>query len=103
MSNRDRIARAAAEADATARERDEKRKQAPAARAPSNRHRARNEPAQSNAGRMKLVWAVHAPNGSTVATYPYPQRSAADAEAERLTIEKDQKHYVQQAKVPIDD
>jgi len=96
MSNRDRIARAAAEARATAKERDEQQK-AKAAAPPSSGRRKKVEPV----GPLKVVWEVRGPNGKTVKTYPYPLKAAAEAEAKRLTEEHDTTHYVAQAKVPL--
>jgi len=53
-------------------------------------------------GRMKIVWAVCAPNGQIVKTFLYPEKGRADDEAARLTTEKGQPHRVRQEKVPLE-
>jgi hypothetical protein len=77
MSNSARIAKAAAEAEATSREKTEKaEKKAAAPRA--SRARAPKPPV-----RLKIVWTVCEPGGPALATFPYPERAAADADAAR--------------------
>jgi hypothetical protein len=77
MSNAQRIAKAAAEAEATEREKAEKKPAAP--RAPrASRARQPKPPV-----RMKVVWTVCEPGGPALATFPYPERAAADADAAR--------------------
>jgi len=68
-SNSERIAKAAAEAAAGATAAAAKPKTPAAPRAPA---------------RIKIVWAVGQPGGKAVKTFPYIERSAADAEAARI-------------------
>jgi hypothetical protein len=95
MSNRDRIARMQEEAQATAKEK---------ASAPPKEPKARKgAAAPPPAGRMKIVWAVCAVNGSIVKTFPYAQKASAEAEVARLTGEKQAPHHLRAEKVPFDD
>ena len=90
MSNRDRIARLQEEAELTAKERAApKEPKAKGAAAPP-------------AGRMKIVWAVCAVNGSIVRTFPYPQKEAAEAEVKRLTEETQASHHLRAERVPFE-
>ncbi|HEX5138038.1 MAG TPA: hypothetical protein VFY93_13765 [Planctomycetota bacterium] len=95
MSNRDRIDRMREEAAATAKEKETKAK--PAAREP----KARKGAAPVPAGRMKIVWAVCAVNGSVVKTFPYPEKAAAEAEVRRLSEQAP--HHLRAEKVPFED
>ncbi len=97
MSNRDRISRMQEEAAATEREKDEKRKTA------HKEPKAKKGAPAAPPGRMKIVWAVCAVNGSVVKTFPYPQKAAAEAEVARLTEEKQAPHHLRAEKVPFDD
>lgn len=54
-------------------------------------------------GRMKIVWAVCAVNGSIVKTFPYPLKASAEAEVARLTEEKQAPHHLRAEKVPFED
>jgi hypothetical protein len=76
MSNTERIQKAAAEAEAAALQKAS-RKAAP--RAPA---KPRTPTARPKA-RIKVVWAVGRPGLEPVKTYPYIDRSEADAEAAR--------------------
>lgn len=89
MSNRDRIDRMREEADAKAKEKPPpKEKKGAVAPAP--------------AGRMKIVWAVCAVNGSIVRTFPYPNKESAEAEVKRLTEETQAPHHLRAEKVPFE-
>ncbi|MFI5402882.1 MAG: hypothetical protein ACHQ1G_08100 [Planctomycetota bacterium] len=90
MSNRDRIDRMREEADAKAKEK-------PAPKEP----KAKKGAAPAPTGRMKIVWAVCAVNGSIVRTFPYPQKESAEAEVKRLSEEKP--HHLRAEKVPFDE
>jgi len=95
MSNAHRIANAAAEAEATQREKAEKAaKKAAEPKAP-RASRARQPKAPV---RMKVVWAVCEPNGPALATFPYPERAAADADAAR----RGRNCLVKPVKVPME-
>jgi hypothetical protein len=98
MSNRDRIDRMREEAAATEKEAKEKQKAAP--KEPKARKGAA---AAVPAGRMKIVWAVCAVNGSIVKTFPYPLKASAEAEVARLTEEKQAPHHLRAERVPFDD
>lgn len=77
MSNSARIAKAAAEAEATEKEKTEKAAKKPATPRAS-RARAPKPPV-----RLKVVWTVCEPGGPALATFPYAERAAADADAAR--------------------
>lgn len=95
MSNRDRIDRMREEAAAKEKEKAKKAKE------PRANARGATKPA-APAGRMKLVWAVADPGGRVVTTYPYPHKTAAEAEAKRLTTKDGRQHFVRSEKVPMD-
>ena len=92
MSNRDRIDRLREEAELKAKEKPApKEPKAPKAKA-----------AAAPAGRMKIVWAVCAVNGSVVKTFPYPLKASAEEEVKRLTEETQAPHHLRAEKVPFD-
>jgi hypothetical protein len=91
MSNRDRIARMQEEADAKAKEKP-----------PPKEPKAKKGAPAPAPGRMKIVWAVCAVNGSIVKTFPYPLKASAEAEVARLTEEKQAPHHLRAEKVPFD-
>jgi hypothetical protein len=97
MSNRDRIARLRDEADATARER-EAAQSARREREPSPRRPAAAAPPS----RVKVVWAVKDGAGAIVATFPYPDRKAAEKEALRRSEGGRHTFLVAPHKVPFD-
>jgi hypothetical protein len=99
MSNRDRIAKVAAEKAAERKEKAEKKKKAPARKKRATKKSA----APASGGRMKVVWAVCDQTGNSVKTYPYPARKEADTEAARLTESKSKPHFVRSEKVPMED
>ncbi len=74
-----------------------KAKEKPAPKEP----KAKAAPARE-AGRMKIVWAVCAVNGSIVKTFPYPLKASAEAEVARLTQEKQETHHLRAERVPFD-
>jgi hypothetical protein len=93
MSNSDRIARAAAEASAKAAEKAEKA----AKKAATPRTRKPREPKAPP--RLKIVWAVGDPGAAPVATFPYADRAAADADCAR----RGKNCQVRPLKVPMED
>lgn len=97
MSNRDRIAHAAAEAEAAAAEKAAKKaaKEAkPKAKRPSR--------AKAKEVRMKVIWAVCNSLGKVVETFPYPDKDDAEAAAQRLAGATGSTHEVRATKVPMD-
>jgi hypothetical protein len=92
MSNRDRITRMQEEANAKAKEK-------PAPKEPKSRKKSA---VAASPGRMKIVWAVCALNGSIVKTFPYPEKARAEAEVARLTAEKQSAHHLRAEKVPFE-
>lgn len=78
MSNAARIAKAAAEVEASDREKAEKAATKKPAAPRASRARAPKPPV-----RLKVVWTVCEPGGPALATFPYPERAAADADAAR--------------------
>jgi hypothetical protein len=104
MSNKERIARAAAEKAAGDKEKAVKKKKKTAKKKSTRKKTSRaskSAPAKS-AGRMRLVWVVCDQTGGPVKEYPYPERSEADAEAARLTSTKGKQHFVRKEKVPME-
>jgi hypothetical protein len=97
MSNRDRIAKMAAEKAAAAKEKAKKKKKAPA-----KKRATKKKAAAASGGRMKVVWAVCDQTGNLVKTYDYPKRGDADKEAARLTESKGKPHFVRAEKVPME-
>lgn len=75
-SNAERIARAAAEVEAGA--------AAKPAKAPRKPSKPRAPSVPKAPARIKIIWAVGQPGGKAVKTFPYIERSAADAEAARI-------------------
>jgi hypothetical protein len=93
MSNRDRIARMQEEAALTAKEKETKAKAAP--------KEPKKKGATAPVGRLKIVWAVCAVNGSIVKTFPYPDKASAEAEVKRLSEQAP--HHLRAEKVPFED
>lgn len=98
-SNRERIARAAAEAQAAADERAAKK---------STREKgeksgvARPKRAPKAPARMKVVWEVCSPAGAAIKTFLYPDKAAAEAATEALSKSTGRTHILRAAKVPMD-
>lgn len=53
--------------------------------------------------RMKIVWAVCDPNARVLKTFPYPDKPAAEAEAARLSKEREAIYKVRPEKVPMEE
>jgi hypothetical protein len=118
MSNRDRIARMAAEKAAEKKEKEAAKKtrsatskktatkktatKKTATKKTATKASSAKAAAAKPAGGLKLVWAVCDNTGATVKTYPYPERKNADAEAARLTTSKGKTHFVKNDKVPME-
>jgi hypothetical protein len=83
MSNAHRIQQMAAEAAATQREKAEK-KAATAAAGGEKKKRASRAKAPKAPARLKIVWAVGEPGGTSPKIFPYAEKAAAEAEAARL-------------------
>ena len=95
-SNRERIARAAAEAEVTASERAAKKASREKSGAPRPK-RAPKAPA-----RMKVVWEVCSPAGAAIKTFLYPDKAAAEAATDALSKSTGRTHILRAAKVPMD-
>jgi hypothetical protein len=64
--------------------------------------RAAKKPAVPKAApRLKIVWAVCDHTLKTLKTFPYPERRAAELEAERLQKAKGKEHVVRAERVPM--
>jgi len=98
MSNRERIARAAAEAQLEEAEKEAKKEAKKAAKATSS---ARSKPA-TKAVRMKIVWEVCNASGTAVKTFPYPDKAAAESVTANLSKSTGRPHVLRAAKVPMD-
>ena len=95
MSNADRIAKKAAEAEATLKEKAEKA----AAKAAAPKTKRVSKPREPKPPqRMKIVWGVGEPGGASSKVYPYAEKAAAEAEAQRLG----KGHIVKPLKVPME-
>lgn len=99
MSNRDRIARMAAEAEAAGKEKqaDRQARAESASRSGAAKSRAKRPPA-----RVKIVWAVCDQTGSQVKSYPYAEEAAALADAQQRTTATGRTHFVTRAEVPLE-
>jgi hypothetical protein len=95
-SNRERIARAAAEAEIAATERAAKK----AGREKSGAPRPKRAPKPP--ARMKVVWEVCSPAGATIKTFLYPDKAAAEAATDALSKSTGRTHILRAAKVPMD-
>jgi endonuclease YncB( thermonuclease family) len=84
MSNRDRLERLREEASLADKERSAKERK------------------ESNAGRMLAVWAIKDGMGAVVATFPYPRKADAEAEAARLREANRKTYIVAPHKIPFD-
>jgi hypothetical protein len=96
-SNRERIARAAAEAEIASTERAAKKAAKGDKSAAPRPKRAPKAPA-----RMKVVWEVCSPAGATIKTFLYPDKAAAEAATEALSKSTGRTHILRAAKVPMD-
>ncbi|HEX5137494.1 MAG TPA: hypothetical protein VFY93_11010 [Planctomycetota bacterium] len=73
-----------------------------AAKAKVKKARAAKKPATPKAPpRLKIVWAVCDHTLKTLKTFPYPERRAAELEAERLQKAKGKEHIVRAERVPM--
>jgi hypothetical protein len=95
MSKRDRTPRAADEARPVAAEKVAAEKKSGAA------PKLRPKPAIKS-GRVKVVWEVCSGTGKVVKTYPYPDKSAAEAQIRALTKSTGRAHLLRATKVPMD-
>ncbi|MCK6462075.1 MAG: hypothetical protein L6Q95_19505, partial [Planctomycetes bacterium] len=74
---------------------------APAAGKPK-KPKAERKPAVPKAPpRLKIVWAVCDHTLKTLKTFPYPERRAAELEADRLQKAKGKEHVVRAERVPM--
>jgi hypothetical protein len=52
--------------------------------------------------RMKVVWEVCGGTGSTIKTFPYPDKAAAEAQTKALTRSTGRAHMLRATKVPME-
>ncbi|MFO0980213.1 MAG: hypothetical protein U1E76_00440 [Planctomycetota bacterium] len=97
MSSRERLERKAAEAEVAAKEKTE-RKATPTPTRSSSR-----KSAVASVVRQKVVWKVFNAGFKEVAEFPHPKKAEADALAAKLTTESGTSHFVNAAKVPMED
>lgn len=101
MSNKERIARLAAEKQAEDREKEEKKKTK--AKAPKKPRASRSRTsATKSAGRLKAVWVVCDQSGSIVRTFPFSGQADAEKECKKLISDKGKLHFVKMDKVPME-
>ncbi len=109
MSNKERIQRKSAEAEATAVEKEKKKAASKAAKPkaasarPVGTRREKHGAASASPAttRLKLVWKVFNANGKEVAVFPYPEKTEADAMAQKLSQKSGSPHFVNGVKVPL--
>jgi hypothetical protein len=92
MSNRERIARAAAEAEIAAKEKTAKT-------APKKPSRSKRP---SPPVRMKVTWEVCDGTGKVLKTFPYPEKAKAEAEVEARRRSTGRSHILLPRQVPMD-
>jgi len=105
MSNKQRIAKAAAEAKAADDEKKTKKttsKKKAAKKTATRKTAARKAAATKSAGRLKLVWVVCDHAGSPVKTFAFNEKKLAEKEAKKLTEDKGKTHFVKSEKVPLE-
>jgi len=96
MSNRERIEKAALESAAAEAEKKEKK-------ASKARVKSEKKPTPSGARRQKIVWKVLDSTFKEIAEFPFPEKSAAEAEAAKRTEKSGRDHFVSRAEVPMED
>jgi len=113
MSNKERIQRKGLEAAAAAVEKAKKKEstavakaekpaKSPGASTKSGGSKSRLAGAPVPSQRLKLVWKVFNASGKEVAVFSYPEKTEADAMAEKLTTKSGQPHFVNGVKVPLE-
>ena len=102
MSSRERIERLAAEKEASEKEKAEQ-KEKTKAKKKKKKTPARRKKVGAAPKREKTVWKVFNSNYKEVACYPYPENAKAEAHAAKLTKKSGNPHFVNSAKVPMDD
>jgi hypothetical protein len=104
MSNKDRIARLAAEKDAERKEKAKKKAASKKKKATSKRKTTKRSSRSStkSAGRLKAVWVVCDQSGTPVKTFAYGEKAQAEKEAKKLTDDKNKLHFVKMDKVPME-
>ncbi len=105
MSNRERIQRQAMEIAATEKEKEEKtttKKTAKKKTAKKKTSGTTKKPA-ATAKRLRIVWTVFDDRLKEVASFPYPDKDAADKKAAALTKKSGKDHVVRPNKVEMAD
>jgi hypothetical protein len=100
MSNKDRIAKLAAEKAAEKAEKAAKKKTTKKKKATTRK--TTRSAATKSAGRMKVVWVVCDQAGGPVKTFAFNEEKQARAEAAKLTGDKGKTHFVKRDKVPME-
>jgi hypothetical protein len=93
MSNKERIQQLAAEAAAGEEAKAENKKKTTTPR----------KKATTAIERQKAVWKVFDSNYKEVACFPYSEKDEAYAKADVLTKKKNNKHFVNEVKVPMEE
>src|SRR5512146_902083 len=94
MSSRERLERMAEEASIEAEEKESK----PVVRKASGSRKTAPKPK-----RMKFVWSVVDANSKEIASYPYPAKGEAEAQAAELSEKTGKAHTVNCVRVPMED
>ncbi len=111
MSNRERIQRQAMENAATEKEKEEtKATKKTATKKTAKKKTAKKKTASSatkksatTAKRLRVVWTVFDDRLKEVASFPYPEKEAADKKAAALTKKSGKDHVVRPNKVEMTD
>lgn len=99
LSSRERLERLAAEKEASELEKaDQKGKKKAKKKAPARRKKVSATPK-----REKTVWKVYNANYKELACFPYPEKAKAETHAAKLTKKSGNTHFVNSAKVPMED
>ncbi len=100
LSNRERIERLAAEKKASEKEKAEKKDKP---KAKKKKTPARRKKVSAAPKREKTVWKVFNSNYKEIACYPYSEKPKAESHAAKLTKKSGNAHFVNSAKVPMED
>ncbi len=113
MSNRERIQRQAMEIAATEKEKEEKTatkktttKKKTAKKKTATKKKTAGSTTKKTAAtakRLRIVWTVFDDRLKEVASFPYPEKEAADKKAAALTKKSGKDHVVRPNKVAMED
>ena len=114
MSNRERIERQAMENAATDKEKEEKKEEKKEVKKTTKKTVKKKTAKKKTTGtatkktaatakRLRIVWTVFDDRLKEVASFPYPEKEAADKKAAALTKKSGKDHVVRPNKVAMED